>query len=106
LPEPVPPATIVFLRQQTMASRNRTASTVAAPQWTSWSMDSMDLENFRMAIVVPRRAMGGITTCTREPSGSRASSRGLSSVRGLPTYCERFLAAASSPCSVNCACVR
>ena len=105
-PEPVPPATTMLSRSPTAASSSRAILGVKEPIVRSFAAVSRSGKNLRMAIVVPRRAIGASTTWMRLPSGRRASSRGRSSVRGRPTYCAMLRAAASRPSSLKVASVR
>ena len=62
---------------------------------------SESVRNLRIATTVPQRESGGITTWTREPSGSLASRRGYSSLRMRPTDLAMLLAAAKSAASLG-----
>ncbi len=75
LPELVPPATSTFCSAVTATRRKSRAGGVSDPSWISQSMSSIILLNLRMLMTVPRRAHGALATCTREPSGRRASTR-------------------------------
>ena len=68
-------------------------------------MVSLSLKNLRMETVVPLRAMGGMTTWIRLPSGRRASRRGRSSLRTRPTNWAMLRAAPSRPSSEKAASV-
>jgi len=77
LPAWVPPATITLRPATTAASRKRAAREVTVPSSTSSSMDTADRTNLRMLTLMWRRVMSGMTTCSRDPSGSIASTNGV-----------------------------
>ena len=68
--------------------------------FSSFSRVSISFLNFLMEIIVPQRLIGGIVTCTREPSGSLASRSGWRSSRILSTDFAILTAAAISCASL------
>jgi hypothetical protein len=77
LPEPVPPETKTFSLASTHAFRKSNISAVAVPKRTRSSTVKGVAENFRIVMTGPTSDRGGMTALTREPSGRRASTRGL-----------------------------
>ncbi len=77
LPEPVPPETNTFRRPSTQTLRNSNISAVAVPKPTRSSTVYGRAENLRMVITGPISDSGAMIAFTREPSGRRASTRGL-----------------------------
>ena len=77
LPAWVPPETRMFSPAATAASRKRAAWAVIVPSATSSSRLCADSTNLRMLTAMCRRVMSGMTTCSREPSGSIASTNGV-----------------------------
>ena len=77
MPEPVPPLMKMLYLASTSICSLSAISCVSDPYSMSLAMVIGVLENFRMVTVGPHRAMGGSTTLTREPSGSRVSQIGL-----------------------------
>ena len=75
LPELVPPLINRLYPDSTTCRRKSAASSVTAPNPSSFSM-VMGSGNLRMVTAAPSRAMGGNTTFTREPSSRRASTIG------------------------------
>ena len=73
LPDPVPPATMMFLRITTHAFMNSAALCVQVPKRMKSSTVSARLENLRMVMVGPESASGGMIALTRLPSERRAS---------------------------------
>ena len=73
LPDPVPPETTMFARARTHAPRNSTIDSVRVPRATrSWGVNGRRV-NLRTVITGPQSERGGTIACTRDPSGSRAS---------------------------------
>ena len=72
-PEPVPPATIMFLRMTTHAFMNSAALRVHVPKRMKSSTVSARFANLRIVIVGPESDKGGMIAFTRLPSASRAS---------------------------------
>ena len=95
-PDDVPPDTIVFFLSFTIAFSRSAPSCGMLEKDSSFSRVSMSRLNLRMDIIVPQRLMGGIVTCTREPSGSLASKSGWRASRILSTDLAMFEAAAIS----------
>ena len=85
LPEPVPPETTMLTRALVAAARKSTISGVIARLSTRSLNWSGDFDERRIDSKVPSSARGGITALTREPSGSRASQRGVVSSTRRPT---------------------
>ncbi len=77
LPEPVPPDTKMLSRASTQARRNSNISGVAVPNAIRSSTVIGLAGNFRTVMTGPTSDSGSMTALTREPSGSRASTRGL-----------------------------
>ena len=77
LPEPVPPETKTLSRASMQARRKSNISAVAVPKPTRSSTVNGVAENFRIVITGPISDSGGMIALTREPSGRRASTRGL-----------------------------
>ena len=73
MPEPVPPATMTFLRMITHAFMNSAALRVQVPKRMKSSTVSVRLANLRMVSVGPVRESGGMMAFTRLPSARRAS---------------------------------
>ena len=73
----VPPATMRFSPLATAASRKRAAWVVIVPRAISSSRLVAERTNLRMFTDQCRRVMSGMTTCSREPSGSIASTNGV-----------------------------
>ena len=69
LPEDVPPETMVFFLNFTMAFSSRTPSWGTLPKASSFSRVSISFLNLRMEMTVPQRLTGGIVAWTRDPSG-------------------------------------
>ena len=84
LPVPVPPETMMLRRPTTQACRKRAAWALSVPNRIRSSTCSFSVENFRMVRKGPPMASGWITALTREPSGRRASQRGLASSMRRP----------------------
>ncbi len=86
LPEPVPPETRMFILARTQERRNVISSGLA--EWNRLTMSvgpHFSLVNFRMVRHGPFRAIGGMTTLTRDPSFRRASQMGVDSSTLRPT---------------------
>ena len=79
LPEPVPPDTKRFSRASMHARRNSNISGVAVPNPIRSSTVYGRVENFRTVMTGPTSDSGSMIALTREPSGRRASTRGLDS---------------------------
>ena len=98
LPEPVPPLTRTLRRAPTAAASWSCSSSVSVPSSTSSLGPGRAAEKRRIDIVGPSTASGGITTWTREPSSSLASTIGLSSSTRLPSGVRiRSIASLSAP---------
>jgi hypothetical protein len=82
-------------------SSSARASALIEPNWTSLSSVSAVVLNLRMEIVIPLRAQGGSTTCTREPSDRRPSNRASFSSMRFPENCAMLRAQESSSCSLG-----
>ena len=85
LPEPVPPDTNTLSLASTQTRRNSNISGVAVPKRMRSSTVNGLAENFRMVMTGPTSESGAITAFTREPSASRASTRGLDSSMRRPS---------------------
>ena len=86
LPEPVPPETRMFMRARTHERRNVMSSGLDdRKRLTTSPGPHFSLANFRIVRHGPFRAMGGMTTLTREPSLRRASQMGVDSSTRRPT---------------------
>src|ERR1700704_7100713 len=80
LPEPVPPETRMLNLARTQDRRKVMSSGLA--EWDRVTMSvgpHFSLVNFRIVRQGPFRAIGGITTFTRDPSFRRASQIGVDS---------------------------
>ena len=77
LPEPVPPDTNTLSRARTQALRKSNISAVAVPNPIMSSTVIGRAGNFRTVITGPTSDSGSMTALTRDPSGRRASTRGL-----------------------------
>ena len=84
-PEPVPPEITTFSFDTTHARRNAAAAAESVPVCTRSAMSKRFVLNLRIVIVGLLTAIGGSTTLTREPSGSRASTIGEPSSRRRPS---------------------
>src|SRR3546814_17541900 len=84
-PEPVPPETTRFFLFKTQASRNCLIGVSSVPRRTRSSMIGRSSGNFRIVRLLPRKAMGGMTALTRDPSRKRESDR-KSDVEGKGGY--------------------
>ena len=84
LPEPVPPETNRFSRASMHARRNSNISGVAVPNRMRSSTVYGRVENFRTVMTGPISESGSMIALTREPSGRRASTRGLDSSMRRP----------------------
>ncbi len=73
----LPPAATRFTPATTAASKNRAHCGVIVPRRTSSSRELARSTNFRMLTAQWRRVTSGITTCSREPSDSDASTNGV-----------------------------
>jgi len=73
----LPPAATRLMPATTEASRNRAHCGVIVPRRTSSSRRFARTTNFRTLTAQCRRVTSGITTCSREPSASDASTNGL-----------------------------
>ena len=73
LPEPVPPATTMFLRSSTQTRRKPAIASVHVPIRTKSSAVSTRLANLRMVTHGPMSESGGMMAFTRLPSRRRAS---------------------------------
>src|SRR5713101_5324786 len=76
LPEPVPPLTTIEIRDRTQARMKFAMSWFSVPKFTRSCTLYGTRENFRIVMLEPCTASGGITMLTREPSGRRASTIG------------------------------
>ncbi len=76
LPLDVPPDTRTLRRSRTAPTRYAIASAEAVPLRTRSSGSNGRAANRRIVRTGPWIAIGGITACTRDPSGSRASTSG------------------------------
>ena len=85
LPEPVPPETKTLSRASMHARRNSNISGVDVPKpirfWTVYGV----CENLRTVMTGPISDSGAMIALTREPSGRRASTRGLVSSMRRPS---------------------
>ncbi len=79
LPEPVPPDTNRLSRASMQARRNSNISGVAVPKLMRSSTVYGVWENLRTVMTGPMSDSGSMIALTREPSGRRASTRGLDS---------------------------
>ena len=77
LPEPVPPETKTLRRASMHARRKSNISAVAVPKPMRSSTVYGRAANLRMVMTGPMSDSGAMMALTREPSGSRASTRGL-----------------------------
>ncbi len=77
LPEPVPPETKMLSRASTQARRKSNISAVAVPKRTRSLTVNGRAANLRTVMTGPTSESGSMTALTREPSGRRASTRGL-----------------------------
>ncbi len=84
MPEPVPPETKMLSRASTHARRNSNISGVAVPNEIRLSTVYGVFENFRTVMTGPISDSGAMIALTRDPSGSRASTRGLVSSMRRP----------------------
>ena len=84
LPEPVPPQTRMLQRLRTAPARNSSRGVVSVPAATSSSPVKPRRRKRRIVSAGPSTASGGMTTLTREPSGSRASASGDASSTRRP----------------------
>src|SRR5712692_11690513 len=85
-PEPVPPETRMFKRARTHDRRKVISSGLEErKRLTTSAGPHFSLENLRTVRQGPLRAMGGMTTLTREPSLRRASQMGVDSSTLRPT---------------------
>src|SRR5882672_2683723 len=85
-PEPVPPDTRMLNRARTHDLRNVISSGLA--EWNRLTMSvgpHFSLVNLRIVRHGPLRAIGGMTTLTRDPSFKRASQIGVDSSTRRPT---------------------
>ncbi len=78
-PDPVPPEIMILRRAMTQARRNSIIFSVIEPTAISSFRPNRSWANFRTVMDGPSMVTGGITALTREPSGRRASTVGLSS---------------------------
>ena len=102
-PDPVPPATITFLRIITQAFMNSAALRVQVPNRMKSSTESVFFANFRMVIVGPESDSGGMIALTRDPSARRASTYGCdSSMRRPIGETMRSITAITLASSMNC----
>ena len=99
LPEPVPPLTRMLRRAATAAASWSWSSAVRVPSSTSSRGPGRTAEKRRIESEGPSTASGGITTWTREPSSSRASTIGLSSSTRRPSGVRIRSIASRSACS-------
>src|SRR5438067_12738901 len=76
LPEPVPPLTTIEIRERTQARMKSAISLFMVPKVTRSETLYGTRENFRIVMLEPCTASGGITMLTRDPSGRRASTIG------------------------------
>jgi len=84
-PLDVPPETRMLRRRRTASVRYDAAVADTVPFRTRSSGVSGRAENRRIVSTGPATAMGGITACTREPSGKRASTSGVARSIRLPS---------------------
>ena len=99
LPEPVPPLTRMLRRAATAAASSSWSSSVSVPSSTSSVGPGRAAEKRRIDSEGPSTASGGMTTWTREPSSSRASTIGLSSSTRRPSGARIRSIASRSDCS-------
>ena len=85
LPEPVPPETKMFRRASMHARRKSNISGVAVPNRIRSSTVYGVCENLRTVMTGPISDSGAMIAFTREPSGRRASTRGLVSSMRRPS---------------------
>ena len=85
LPDPVPPATMMFLRRMTQSFMNSAALRVHVPKRMKSSGVRAFFANFRIVIVGPESESGGIMAFTRLPSASLASTYGCDSSMRRPS---------------------
>src|SRR5260370_31258220 len=77
-PEPVPPETRTFRRARTHDRRNVMISGLDERKRLTMSAGPhFSFANFRIVSAGPFRAIGGMTTFTRQPSFRRASQNGV-----------------------------
>ena len=82
LPEPVPPDTKTLSRASMQARTKSNISGVAVPKRIRSATVYGVVENLRTVMTGPMSESGSMIAFTREPSGRRASTRGLvSSIR-------------------------
>ncbi len=84
LPEPVPPDTKRLSRASMQPRRKSNISGVAVPNRIRSSTVYGVAANFRTVMTGPTRDSGAMIALTREPSGRRASTRGLESSMRRP----------------------
>src|SRR4030088_2094377 len=86
LPEPVPPETRMLNLARTHERRNDMSSGLDdLNRLTTSAGPHLSLADLRIVRHGPLRAIGGMTTLTREPSFRRASQIGVDSSTRLPT---------------------
>ena len=85
LPEPVPPLTTTLRRSDTAVANDSSWPSVRVPDSTSCRGPGRRTPKRRIERTGPSTASGGITTLTREPSASLASTIGLSSSTRRPS---------------------
>ena len=85
LPVPVPPETMMFSRAWTQACSSSAISGDSVPKAIRSSTVNGSLANLRMVSDDPLTASGGMIALTRDPSASRASTRGEDSSIRRPT---------------------
>src|ERR1700688_826697 len=86
LPEPVPPETRILNLARTHERRNDISSGLDdLKRFTTSAGPHFSLANFRIVRHGPFKAIGGMTTLTRDPSLSRASQMGVDSSTRRPT---------------------
>jgi hypothetical protein len=84
-PEPVPPVISMFRRARMAPPRNCTIGSVIEPSSRRFSIERALRRKRRMERIGPSIAAGGMIAFTREPSGKRASTRGVDSSMRRPT---------------------
>ena len=91
LPDCVPPATTTLSPLTTAASRNVAACAVSVPRGTRSSTVRARTTNLRTLTAQCSRVMSGMTTCSRLPSGSIASTNGTAQVESTAGHSQHPL---------------
>ena len=87
LPLWVAPETRIFCPESTQTRRNSAACWLSDPRATSRCRSRMRLVNLRMLTAQCRCVTSGITTCSLDPSGSEASTKGDERSTRRPVDC-------------------